>query len=368
MKMNRSSSIVEYRLGSQFQQLREKLLTDAYADRLERPLAFWALPGDRRLPLALMGRTVRDLLTTSFDDLLATPGVGQKKIATLVALLDRVADQPIEEVPVAESASAQQPTEQLHAPFDVASVSEVKWSQWRAAVARHGLGSQPLGRFAPSLRNLPRVVWSTPLETYVGLTLNEIRQLKTHGEKRVNAVAEVFCHLYHVLSGIDANGPLAVRIVPRFVPRIEQWVLDTLASKTLPSPEEIEKHFIAPLIDQIEIDAGDHIARLAEKRIGLDGGESSVRQTARKLGITRARVYQLLADIGAIISIRWPEGQALAAQLSDRIASETSDPARYAAFFTAVDLFFPGARTASSEARGEGDEAELPIDQRRRAS
>jgi len=366
MKMNRTSSVVEYRLGARFEQLKKKLTAEEYRDRLERPLAFWALPDDRRLPLAFMGRSVGEILDTPFDELTATPGVGQKKIATLIELLERVLQQPVEE-PESAAASTEAADEPKSDEFDPSTLSEAKWAKWRAVVARHGLGFEPLGRFAPSLERLPRVLWHTPLETYVNSTLDEIRQLKTHGEKRVNAVAEVFWHLYRMLANVDEHGPLAVRVVPRFVVTLERWLRQTLAAEELAAPKEIQRYFVEPLIQQVAIDAGDHIARLAERRIGVRGSESSVRQAARNLGITRARVYQLLADIGAIMSVRWLEGQSLVSALVIRLQSEAADHPNYSAALTAAELFFPGMRS-HDDAQGESTASQLPLNHRRRAS
>src|SRR6476660_10616265 len=95
MKMNKVTSVEDYKIVSSFQSLRKTLLDDKFADRLEKPLAYWALPNDRRLPLAFLGRTIKDLLATPFEELSATPGIGQKKITSLVKLLSRATkDQP----------------------------------------------------------------------------------------------------------------------------------------------------------------------------------------------------------------------------------------------------------------------------------
>src|SRR6476660_8669547 len=95
MKMNKVTSVEDYKIVSSFQSLRKTLLDDKFADRLEKPLAYWALPNDRRLPLAFLGRTVKDLLATPFEELSATPGIGHKKISSLVKLLSRATkDQP----------------------------------------------------------------------------------------------------------------------------------------------------------------------------------------------------------------------------------------------------------------------------------
>ena len=48
MKPIRTRTVEEYKLTSSFERVRTTLLDEQYADRLERPLAYWALPNDRR--------------------------------------------------------------------------------------------------------------------------------------------------------------------------------------------------------------------------------------------------------------------------------------------------------------------------------
>ena len=353
MHLNRTSSISEFRLNSRFGELRDLLRNERFACRLEKPLAFWALPKDRRLPLAFMGRTVHDLLSTPFEDLLATPGVGEKKIQSLLELLDRVALDPCPAdmaegaapAPLQCAADAPAPSAEPAADgFDAIAVSEAVWSLWRETVERYGLGQETLGRFAPSLERLPRVLWHTPLSTYAHLTLAEIRSLKTHGEKRVAAVLEVFHELYQVLARLGPPGHLSVRIVPRVANLIEEWLLAMLDRPELPSATELFEHVVLPLVAQVRIDAGETIAHLVEERLGIVGDGASVRQTARNLGLTRARIYQLLADVGEIVSVRWPEGQYLVGHLVERLHHQhQSDPA-HGRLLSAMELFFPGQR------------------------
>jgi len=356
MHLNRTSSISEFRLNSRFGELRDQLRNERFACRLEKPLAFWALPKDRRLPLAFMGRTVHDLLSTPFEDLLATPGVGEKKIQSLLDLLDRVAldpcpadmgegaaPAPLECATNAPALSAE-PTDG----FNAIAVSEAVWSLWRETVERYGLGQETLGRFAPSLERLPRVLWHTSLSTYAHLPLAEIRALKTHGEKRVAAVLEVFHELYQVLARLGPPGHLSVRIVPRVANLIEEWLLAMLDRPELPSATELFEHVVLPLVAQVRIDAGETIAHLVEERLGIVGDGASVRQTARNLGLTRARIYQLLADVGEIVSVRWPEGQYLVGHLVERLHHQhQSDPA-HGRLLSAMELFFPGQRGAAT--------------------
>ncbi|MBX9789896.1 MAG: hypothetical protein K2Y37_13345 [Pirellulales bacterium] len=373
MHLNRTSSIAEFRLNSRFGELRDQLSNERFACRLEKPLAYWALPKDRRLPLAFMGRTVHDLLSTPFEDLLATPGVGEKKIQSLLDLLDRVAVDPCpgdDELPATSPIQPPVPATSTTTDgdiFNAVAVSEVMWSLWRQAVERYGLGHESLGRFAPSLERLPRVLWHTPLSTYSHLTLAEIRGLKTHGEKRVAAVLEVFHELYQVLSRLGPPGHLSVRIVPRVANAIEEWLLATLERPELPSSSELFDHVVLPLVDQVRIDAGAPIAHLVEERLGIVGDGSSVRQTASNLGLTRARIYQLLADVGEIVSVRWPEGQYLVGHLVERLHQQHEDDPMHGRLLAAMELFFPGHRGITTGAEGLADDDGAESATRRRA-
>lgn len=367
MKLTRSSVVLEYKLISSFESLRKTLLADPSANRLDKPLAFWALPDDRRLPLAFMDRTLRNILETPFDDLFSTPGVGQKKITSLMKLLARAArEQPADEAALLAAAAPRAETESGDS-LDPGQVSEATWARWRTSVTRHGLENETLGRFAPSLEILPRVMWDMPLGNYVNLSLGKIRRLKTHGEKRVHALLQVFGGLHQMLSRIEPSPGLAVRIVPRFVAPIEAWVTRALARTDLPSVEEVERHFVHPLIAQIEVDAGGEMAKLAASRLSSNPQTSSVRNVARKLGLTRARVYQLLADMSVVIQTRWPEGQSLVSELALKFQRHGRGTASHLLFEQAAALFFPGQRSVEQEADDDDESDEDAAHLRRRA-
>ncbi|NUQ60960.1 MAG: hypothetical protein HUU20_00620 [Pirellulales bacterium] len=352
MKPAKTTSVEELQVVSRFESLRRLLLADTYSQHLEKPLAYWALPTDRRLPLALLGRTLGDLLNTPFVDLAATPGIGQKKIRSFVKLLSRVANTDPSELPVELAAAPEKdktgaPAGPASNGFDPASVSEVVWSQWRASVIRHGLGKEVLGRFAPSLQNMTRVIWSTPLEAYTGLSLQEIRYMKTHGEKRVQAILEVFYSVHTLVSNMGRMDHLVVRICPRLIDKVDTWTGRMLQTPGIPSNQDLYDNFVAPLVDQIRIDATQQIATLAENRLGIHGPITSVRQAARSMGLTRARVYQLLNEINDIMSVRWPMGRHLVYELRDKFQSEAAELERapdLTQFLAAVELFYPGSR------------------------
>ncbi|MBN8628837.1 MAG: hypothetical protein J0M17_25470, partial [Planctomycetes bacterium] len=89
IKHSASVRQLRFELAARFDKIRNLLLTDRYAPQLSKPLAHWALPADRRLPRALLHRSLGDLLRTPYDSLAAVPGIGQKKMQSLMKLLDR---------------------------------------------------------------------------------------------------------------------------------------------------------------------------------------------------------------------------------------------------------------------------------------
>ena len=338
-RMNATSAtvIVDYQLVSGFESERQKLLAPEYSDRLLKPLAHWALPTDRHLPLALVGRSIESLIGTPFNDLYATPGVGPKKIAALIRLLARASQAaPVDASPAAPDHTGPAPSGngRLHA----AAVSEAAWVEWRMSIQRHGLEKETLGRLARSLQKLPRAIWSTPLAHYLDLTLEQVRALRGHGEKRVRAVLEIFENLYQILTQVDANPHLAVQFRPRLVQQLESSILHFLSLPTPPSAENIRSQFIDVLLELSRLDGGDLLAEVAASRLSHF---STVQAPARQKGLTRGRIYELWGDAAAIVNVRWPEGQSLASGLQAKFAAIPPEPKARSLFDAAMELWFP---------------------------
>ena len=193
--------------------------------------------------------------------------------------------------------------------------------------------------------------------------------MRTHGEKRVGAILEVFHAVHTIVARMGVRDHLVVRIVPRRIDAVERWTGQTLQRPGVPSPPEISANFVEPLLEQVRIDASQQVAALAENRLGVAGPITSVRQAARLMGLTRARVYQLLNEINDIMMVRWPTGRHQAHELREKFRSETAEagrgagcqPALYATgsaetdgpadlrqFYAAVELFYPGSRRGAA--------------------
>jgi hypothetical protein len=353
----------EYKLLSSFEEIRKTLLEEQYADRLDRPLAYWALPNDRRLPLAFLGRSLRELLQTPFDALSATPGIGQKKIASLVRLLQRAAaDSPGNRTEGPQiNGFAEDVASETDLEFEPATLSEGAWELWREAVRRHRLGHEKLGRLAGSLQNLPTVIWHTPLYTYLDYSLAEVRQLKTHGEKRIRAVLEVFYEVHRVVGALPANPRLSICLRPAFISPIEEWIGRLLVDSRHfvgDLGEEVERHLSVPLLQQIQLDSGPTVRDLVQGRLGLDGQVQSVRMQSRKMGVTRARIYQLLDDCAKVAEVRWPEGKLQLSALAEELANSRASSKATEQVATLRELLFPEKYNVLDETGLPADEGE----------
>ncbi|MEQ8791786.1 MAG: hypothetical protein RIC55_36330 [Pirellulaceae bacterium] len=317
----------DFKLQSSYEEIRKTLLEETYSDRLEKPLAYWALPNDRRLPLAFLGRTIGDLLATPFQELNATPGIGQKKIHSLVRLLHRAVEEQSPAAPEAVHAGNGRPDQDVYVDgrFDSSSVSELQWAAWRETVKEHGLNGERIGRVARSLRDVPTVIWNTPLDFYLHFSLAEMRELKTHGEKRVRVVLEVFYFIHQLLSGVDPDGHLSIRLAPRMVGKIETWIQQVLRQDAVPSLSELRNSLAETILMQIDLDTGPTVVELARGRMGLEGPPQTVRLQSRRMGVTRARVYQLLDDCSKLFDVRWPCGRLWLERLIARCQGRTDE-------------------------------------------
>jgi len=337
----------------QYEHLSSVLRQDQYSLHLTKPLAFWALPTDRRLPLVLINRTLGELLKIPFEELCRTPSIGEKKIQSYLTLLARAVNTKTEDIPTSCLTAQTEAHSTLfideNEPFsDSTFVSEIQWQKWQAVIVEKGLVHEKLGRLCPVLSELTRVIWNCTLGEYCTKTLAEMREIRTHGEKRVQAIIKIFHCVCGIVSKVDNTKHLLTRLIPRDIDHVESWTLHILNKRGTPSKTDIEANFIKPLLAQLKIDSTEQICQLAENRIGMEGEVTSIRQAARTLDLARARIYQLLNEINDILIVRWPNGRLLTSLLRNKFLFEAkerqhNDP-EFARFHAAAELFFPWGR------------------------
>jgi hypothetical protein len=112
-----------------------------------------------------------------------------------------------------------------------------------------------------------------------------------------------------LLGNIDADGHLTMRLVPRLVARLEGWIHQALRQDGGPSFDELKHALAEAILLQVDLDTGPTVVELVRGRMGIDGQPQNVRQQSRRLGVTRARIYQLLEDCSKLFEVRWPCGR-----------------------------------------------------------
>ncbi|HPU06001.1 MAG TPA: hypothetical protein PLO20_05660 [Thermogutta sp.] len=351
----------ELQLAMRFDELRKQLADDHYRPLYGKILAFWAIPSDRRLPRALLNWTLQQVITSQFTDLAATPGIGKKKLQGLLMLLERAAQtdptslpaETTDQTPVAQQREST-PSEYLIRWQDV---SELMWAEWCATVRKHGLQDVPLGRLAPALNRMTRVLWNIPLGEFLDMTIEDLREERSYGERRLSALLEVFGLLHQILKNVEPQSYLALELAPRRIAAMQQWILQTWQSGKVPTEDEIKEKFILPLLEQTRLDASEQTVMMVEQRLGINGPPVSVRQLGRSFNLTRARIYQLFDELAEIMRVRWPLGRAYTQLLQSFIVYEYNRRGTgpdISQLTMAIEIYFPkpGERRQIVAAKG----------------
>ncbi len=307
------SSSQQMQLAARFEELRHTLSQPERSGLWDKRLGFWATAADRNLPLPVITKTLREIVSTEFREIAATPGIGQKKLGGLLMLLERAAATNPAMLPQLEAAvELEHEGQKKIADFDLSQINEVVWSEWRETVRRHRLENLPLGRLVSSLRSVPRVMWEVPLGEFAGQTLNQLFARRAFGEKRLRAVWEVFRTIHQTLHGVESDAAVGFILAIRRVIDIQNWILETWQSGEIPSPERLRERFILPIFEQLRQDCVPQAVDLAEQRIGVHDQPRSVQRLAREFHLTRARIYQLFDDQVSALRVRWPTGRGFA--------------------------------------------------------
>lgn len=350
MNVNVKDASADDKQAPCYHRLRETLLAKRFEDRLTKPLGYWALPNDRRLPQALLDYPLEEVLARSFAELAATRGIGRKKIESLLVLLARAAG---DQAPGADLVEAQnKPAREnwAHAesgslvgvgPFNSGVVSEALWQQWQASVREAGVGDMTIGLVVASLDEVPSVIWQAPLSRYVDRSLAEIRAMRTHGVKRIGVIQQAFYLVHRAWQASHDAAAVRAELAPKFIAPIERWMSACIERRHVPGEEELRTELIEPLLAQIHVDCGEMVAKLARDRVGLDGRPLSVRSQARRLIVTRARIYQIFEQCGKALEVRWPAGRERLSAFESAVYRQPTDGAAARLLAATIELCYP---------------------------
>lgn len=283
-------------------------LSGSDATALARPFESWVLATDSHLPQSYLRRSLSEILSSRYEQLVREPGVGAGKIERVLDVLERCAAElnpdrhPIRESPPSDSGGRQTTVE---------NITETEWRKWCDRIRLHRLERDNLGRYAGCLNDLPQGLWTVPLGEYANRSLHAIRALPNHGPVRVSDVLKVFARIFESIRENPVEGFLSVRLFAPQIRDVVLWAEGILRSGGIPDEASIRAGFLTPIFALLEEDLGRDKAAMLRRRMGLDGPVETLEQIAIGAGVTRERIRQIAAKAASAIEVRWPEGRYL---------------------------------------------------------
>jgi hypothetical protein len=270
-----------------------------------------------------MLRSVIDLpletvCASTIEELLQRPNFGPKKVALLIHVLRRIAAD--EAAGRGMSSAAQKNGRKVRVkktapapmePLDWDQVPEHVWQSWGQTVLDSAFSEEALGRVAPELNQVPTVIWHTPMSEYCCVPLAELRLRRTHGDKRLQAILSSIQAAAALLDQAAERGKKLDRLRLPVFTELEQWSANELNRSKSATYEWVTAQLLKPQLKQLEQDVPALTYRILSDRLGWDGAPRTVMQLSKILDLTRARVYQHLEIVAAVMDLRWPEGRAI---------------------------------------------------------
>src|SRR5262249_44438057 len=152
-------------------------------------------------------------------------------------------------------------------------------------INQHRLGALPLGRFARSLSDLPQGLWHIELSAFTRRELSALITFPGFGSERVRQVLEVVSDIARTLSGAPLGSHLLARLLPAKIHAVACWVDEHLQKKVVPDMASLRHCFVAPLVEQLELDLGEGVAGMIRRRWGVDRKPETLEEVATSVGL-----------------------------------------------------------------------------------
>lgn len=272
------------------------------------PLLRWVQPEDRGVPFALVRQPVGTLLNSSFEQLADTPGVGLRKLAMLIELLERVRESSCDGSTLAMN-SNRHPT--MTSKQKTSSLS--KRSQWLkdvAAIRRAGLEDVPLGRLAPSLIAIPRSLWETPLSRFTALEYESLFSIPYFGPRRIESVISIVGDTAHIAGQARGSDPLDELVLTPQIQKAQCYLGSWIQSGKKLIYEAVVRELVGTLMEQLAVDNGRRAVVVACHLLNVPLEREYATNGIDVCGIeemSRPRISQIKNDIYEIFKIRWPQ-------------------------------------------------------------
>lgn len=316
---------------------REAILATGDLLLLHKPLAAFLDRDDSHIPRKLTEDSVQNLVNCDFDRLCHTPYFGATKLDRFLTVLERIAGRTSTSRP--GPADDSRPAVPTTSP-DV-STSPLSWNDCCDIINRASIDHRPLGRFAASLDDLPRNLWSMQLHELTSRSLSEVEQLPGLGPARLTVITEIVKSVAAAIRGFPNCPHLRPGgICATHIHQAEVWVERVVQERCVPTAAELRSSFLGPLFQQLAIDLGDDLASLVRRRIGVDRSPETLDAIAADRGLTRERIRQLTGRASDVLAIRWPEGKHLLDDFFELLLSSPSSAEQVDIVKTALDQLF----------------------------
>ncbi len=316
---------------------------------LGRRFSSLIMPRDRHLPRSLFDLTLRDIIGMNFLELMALPSLGAGRLGHALIVLERVLQEP-PPFPEPVQAVRESPglsSDPVWSGLDFEDFPPALWSAWGEAIRAHRLEHDPLGRYAPSLRELSSAQWSVPVGFYLGMGLGDLRRTAGLGPSRLTEILRVYEALIRAIGPRVPEGPLRLRPVHRSISEAVRFCDSLVGAWPEDGEVELVPGLFGPLFDLLENDGGVEIADIVRRRIGVDGPAETLDQIAKPAGVTRERIRQLALRAAEIMRVRWPEGRFRFEEVKARFQSAGCSEAQARLIEAAAGEFF-GKQTAAT--------------------
>ena len=185
---------------------------------------------------------------------------------------------------------------------------------WKAAGERicgRGLHSYPLGRFARSLRPLPRRLWSQPLSSFIDVSLADVLQLSGYGIKTPWEIVDAVIELNEFLADIPRDLLAHAPVLPSAISAPAHWLAQGLATSDVPDLGDLRQRLFRPVLEQLRTDLPFEVSNMIERRLGLDGVPQTFSKIAQAFHRTPERIRQQTRRACGVLLVRWPKGKDL---------------------------------------------------------
>ena len=312
-------------MQTEFESLRQVLVTHAAHPLLDEELREFLEPEDTDIPTEFLGNSVREVLETPFVRV-PRRWVVRGHVRCLLNLLGR-AVASIRSLTGCSDENATVADDSLRPRRDTAPrelpVDGKSWRAWCDVIHIAGWQRLKLGLVAECLNDLPTSLWDQPLANFTTSALAQLAGVPGLGPTRFEVVVAAVRGLAVELMDLRSGTSVRLKFIPGPLRAAQDWIERTLEARVVPDLDELTIRLLRPLARQLQHDLAEREAQIAVHRLRLN--ESSAKTTLEELaavhGVTRERIRQLEQWGPRVLQVRFSQGRYLLEALHGQLTA-----------------------------------------------